>query len=311
MIHKFIHFSDTHQDANGESSILNMIGKLPANESIIPLCTGDFALYKIQDGHNSGLCNNCLYVLGNHDRTNYTQGAAISSASSSVVNRTYFTDTYVTRNAVMANVPNPTYWSFQKDDVRIVGLDCTLIDATEISNEKSWLENQFLEARSKGQKVIAMSHIIARGKQYRKSTFTNTYYMTNTNLYTIPGDIMSGYFIKCINTLDATIKANKDAVAFVIYGHEHSDLYFDSNGYPEIVLGDTWTGDILVFNNVARATNANAKDIFVMNKYIYDSESNCLEIYRIGADRCVDGTRRKMMCIDLSANTIVSDDSSV
>lgn len=311
MIHRFLHFSDTHQDSNGERSILNMIGKLPADDNIIPLCTGDFALYKIQDGHNSDLCRNCLYVLGNHDRTNYTQGAAISSASSSVVSRTYFTDTYVTRNAAMANVPNPTYWSFQKDDIRIVGLDCTFIDDTEISNEKSWLENQFSEARSKGQKVIAMSHIIARGKQYRKSTFTNTYYMTQTNYYTIPGDIASGYFIKCINTLDATIKANKDAVAFVLYGHEHSDLYFDSNGYPEIVLGDTWTGDILAYNNVARATNVNAKDIFVMNKYVYDSTANYLEIYRIGADICVDGTRRRMMCIDLSTNTIVSDNSSV
>lgn len=311
MIHRFLHFSDTHQDVNGESSILNMIGKLPADENIIPLCTGDFALYKIQDGHNSNICGKCLYVVGNHDRATNTQGAAISSASSSVVNRTYFTDTYVTKNASMANVPNPTYWSFQKDDIRIVGLDCTLTDATEIGNEKSWLSNQFSDARSKNQKVITMSHMIARGKQYRRSTFNNIYYVAQTNFYTLAGDIASSYFAQCINTLDATIKANKDVVAFSIYGHEHSDIYFDSNGYPEIVLGDTWTGDILAYNNVARATNVNAKDIFVMNKYVYDSTANCLEIYRIGADRCVDGTRRRMMCIDLSTNTIVSDDSSV
>ena len=311
MIHRFLHFTDTHQDTNGESSILNMIGRLPLDESIIPLCTGDLAFSRIQDGHNSDICNNCLYVLGNHDRTYYTQGNGLISESSSVVSKTYFTDTYVTRNAAMANVPNPTYWSFQKDDIRIVGLDCTLIYATEISNEKNWLENQFSEARSKSQKVIVMSHIIARGKEYRKSTFTNTYFMTQTNYYTIPGDLLSGYFYQCIITLDDTIKKNKDTVAFVLYGHEHSDLYFDSNGYPEIVLGDTYTGDIFDFNNVVRATNANAKDIFVMNKYIYDSTANYLEIYRIGADRCMDGTRRRMMCIDLSTNTIVSDNSSV
>lgn len=310
MIHTFLHFSDIHQDANGESSILSMLGSLPADESIIPLCTGDLALYKIQDGHNSSICSKCLYVVGNHDRTTNSDQTQVA-ASSRIVNQTYFSDTYVTRNASMANVANPTYWSFQKDDIRIVGLDCTLTDATEISNEKKWLSNQFSDARSKNQKVITMSHMIARGKRYRRSTFTNIYYVAQTNFYTLAGDIASSYFAQCINTLDATIKANKDVVAFSIYGHEHSDLYFDSNGYPEIVLGDTWTGDILAYNNVARATNVNAKDIFVMNKYVYDSTANYLEIYRIGADRCVDGTRRRMMCIDLSTNTIVSDDSSV
>lgn len=310
MLHKFLHFSDTHQDANGESSILTMLDTLPADESIIPLCTGDMALYKIQDGHNNSICNKSLYVIGNHDRTNYSLGDTISSASSKVVNETYFTDTYVTRKATMANVQNPTYWAYQKDNVRIVGLDCTLKDDTEISREKSWLENQFYEARNKKQKIITMSHIIARGKKYRRSTFNNIYYVSQTNLYTMD-DVMSGYFAKCISAIDTTIKENKDVVAFALYGHEHSDLYFDSNGYPEIVLGDTWTGDILTYNNVARATNANAKDIFVMNKYIYDSTANYLEIYRIGADRCVDGTRRRMMCINLSTNTIVSDNSSV
>lgn len=310
MIHTFLHFSDIHQDTNGESSILSMLSSLPADGSIIPLCTGDLALYKIQDGHNSSICDRCLYVVGNHDRTTNSDQTQVT-ASSRIVNQTYFSDTYVTRNAAMANVANPTYWAFQKDDVRIVGLDCTLTDATEIGNEKSWLSNQFSDARSKNQKVITMSHMIARGKQYRRSTFTNIYYVAQTNFYTLAGDIASSYFAQCINTMDSVIKANKDVIAFSIYGHEHSDIYFDSSGYPEIVLGDTWTGDILAYNNVARATNVNAKDIFVMNKYVYDSTANCLEIYRIGADRCVDGTRRRMMCIDLSTNTIVSDNSSV
>lgn len=311
MIHKFLHFSDTHQDTNGESSILSMLNTIQSDESVIPLCTGDMALYKIQDGHNTTICSKCLYVIGNHDRENHASGTPITVASSREVNKTYFSDTYVTKNASMANVPNPTYWSFQKDDVRIIGLDCTLTDAIEISNEKTWLTNQFSDARSKNQKVIAMSHIIARGKQHKRSTFTNVYYLEQLGFYAYGGDVATNYFATCINPLDSIIKANKDIVAFCIYGHEHSDLYFDSNGYPEIVLGDTWTGDILAYNNVARATNANAKDIFVMNEYIYDSASNYLEIYRIGADRCVDGTRRKMICIDLSANAIVSDWSSV
>lgn len=310
MIHKFLHFSDTHQDTNGESSILSMLNTIQSDESVIPLNTGDMALYKIQDGHNTTICSKCLYVIGNHDRTTNSDSNLVAT-SSRIVNQTYFSNTYVTHNASMANVPNPTYWSFQKDDVRIIGLDCTLTDATEINNEKSWLENQFSEARSKNQKVIAMSHIIARGKQHKRSTFTNVYYLEQLGFYAYGGDIATNYFATCINPLDSIIKANKDIVAFCIYGHEHSDLYFDSNGYPEIVLGDTWTGDILAYNNVARATNVNAKDIFVMNKYVYDSTANCLEIYRIGADRCVDGTRRRMMCIDLSTNTIVSDNSSV
>lgn len=311
MIHKFLHFSDTHQDTNGESSILSMLNTIQSDESVIPLCTGDMALYKIQDGHNTTICSKCLYVIGNHDRTTNSYSENLVAASSRIVNQTYFSDTYVTRNASMANVPNPTYWSFQKDDVRIIGLDCTLTDATEINNEKTWLSNQFSDARSKNQKVIAMSHIIARGKQHKRSTFTNVYYLEQLGFYAYGGDVATSYFATSINPLDSIIKANKDVVAFCIYGHEHSDLYFDSNGYPEIVLGDTWTGDILAYNNVARATNTNAKDIFVMNEYIYDSTSNYLEIYRIGADRCVDGTRRKMMCIDLSANAIVSDWSSV
>lgn len=311
MIHKFLHFSDTHQDTNGESSILSMLSTIQSDESVIPLCTGDMALYKLQDGHNTTICSKCLYVIGNHDRTTNSADSNLVAASSRIVNQTYFSNTYVTRNASMANVPNPTYWSFQKDGIRIIGLDCTLTDATEISNEKTWLSNQFSDARSKNQKVIAMSHIIARGKQHKRSTFTNVYYLEQLGFYAYGGDVATSYFATCINPLDSIIRANKDVVAFCIYGHEHSDLYFDSNGYPEIVLGDTWTGDILAYNNVARATNANAKDIFVMNEYIYDSVSNYLEIYRIGADRCVDGTRRKMMCIDLSANAIVSDWSSV
>lgn len=310
MIHRFLHFSDTHQDTKGESSILSMLNTITAEESVIPLCTGDFALYKIQDGHSSAICNKCLYVLGNHDRTTNSSAQPLVSASSEVINEKYFTDTYVTRNATMASVANPTYWSFQKDDICIIGLDCTLTVASEIDSEKNWLSNQFADARSRKQKVIPMSHIIARGKQYRKSTFTNIYYAMQSGFYSY-GDNAANYFNTCISALDSIIKANKDIVAFCLYGHEHSDVYFDSNGYPEIVLGDTWTGDILAYNNVARATNANAKDIFVMNEYIYDTASNYLEIYRIGADRCVDGTRRKMMCIDLSSNTIVSDWSSV
>lgn len=311
MIYKLLHFSDSHQEKNSENTILTMLNSLPSNESIIPVYTGDFALFKINDGHNSDICNKTLYVLGNHDRENHNPGTPIVVSSSKEVSATYFSDTYVTKNATMGNVPNPTYWSFQKDDIRILGLDCTITDSTELRNELNWLSEQLSDARSNNQKVITMSHMIARGKKYRKCTFTNTYFMTQTNYYTLAGDIASSYFAYCINSLDSILKTNADVIAFSIYGHEHSDVYFDSNGYPEIVIGTSWTSDNVIYNNVARSKAANAKDNLLCNEYIYDTESNYLEIYRIGADRCFDGTRRIMMCIDLSRNAIVSDCSSI
>lgn len=311
MIHKFLHFSDSHQSTTAETTAMNIINSAPKN--YIPCYSGDYAFQKISDGYNVSIVNGCYGVIGNHDRMENGDSNNIVPVSNSLCYNTFFTKGYTHDHAKFnTNVSNPTYWSSVLDNntIRLIGLDSTISNSSDLEEMCKWLSNELNLSRKNNQKCIIMQHIISRGKYIMKSTFTNSDFWFNQKWYKIGNDQSSNYWVNTIERLDTILSRNADVIAFCMYGHEHADGICWEHNYPEIIIGDSYLGDIGVFNNVVRSTVLNQKDTLVMNMYVYDDKKETLEIYRLGASDCTDGTKRYMCVLDLSEKDVISDFSN-
>lgn len=298
---RFTHWSDAHGSTAAETSALSVL----ASCGCPSLYTGDSAFQNIGQGHNTGIDESCLIVLGNHDRQTNVDSNNPTNATNAAVFNAYFAEGYTPSHAELASIENPTYWVARIEGVPVIGLDCTLTSQADIRAECRWLEQQLSSCALASKKAIVISHIMASGHSPHACCMTELWYWRDSGWYT-GLDATRRVFAQCINSLDEVLRENAGSIAFCLYGHDHSDGIFLSSGYPEIVIGDTYLGDIRAYNSLNRSAVAGTQDILLMNLYDYDPTAQTLVIWRLGANNCSTGTRRCMAALDLSRNAVVS-----
>lgn len=201
-----------------------------------------------------------------------------------------------------------TWWSKAINGVLVLGLNDAIYSASTVATETSWLQSRLSYADANNLPVLVFHHGMAKDATAIACNFTAKARISNFN--SEKTEWHSWY--PNVQPLYDTLKAFSGKLLCLIGGHGHYDMFATmtlDNGekVPHISIGSTIYD---AYNDVARSTASGEVASVVLNLYHYDKNLNTLQLYRLGADGCSDGTRRKMLVWDYSQQRIVSQCSA-
>lgn len=307
---KFIHWSDSHGFALGSNMANACIDSADGLDFAIH--TGDACQNSFEDDISYAQLSNSLFVLGNHDAVNRSGIAALPEdyddwADKPTQEQLY--NKFFKPNVAAWGVEmeaNTTWWKkkFAEKGFMVIGLDSTVRDADN-AKQQAWFQQTLEECVTENLIAVIASHIV----EYRVSNpivcnFSYLHYYYPLHEGGSWSDYTSWYpsVNRVMDIAETYVQTRGLKVACWLCGHEHADALFGHRSFPIVVCGSTM---IDKWNNVAR-TSENYTARAVMNLCEYDSEQDTLTLWRLGADGCSGGNRRKMCCYSNKKKRVVS-----
>ncbi len=274
----FLHFSDVHNDV---ARFQRLMAYFEANKDWITdiVHSGDIANDRfpepIQILEVPGV-ERVLNVVGNHDalapETGFDWTQRVSNED---LYARYFAPYYKGWGVEMAE--NTTYWykDYEKFGLRLIGVDCSLMDDVA---QLVWLTATLASAREKGHHVIIMAHNAPAFAVKIPCGFSSPLKSHDS------GDPYSALSTKMQQAV-ADFKAAGGEFVCYLAGHTHSDFFWYSKDFPDqlVVTVDAasfWGANY--WSDTLRAFGTKSEDLF--NLFSYDLENHVVKVVRIGAN---------------------------
>lgn len=294
------HISDPHGQANLAAA--QTLGKaLDVDARVI---TGDISEHNYNDG--IGVYNSNVFapVVGNHDMCFSATDWSNQPTQEQIYSR------FFAGSRLIDITQNTSWWSreFADKKVLVVGLNDAIYSAETVNAEITWLNSKLAYAKANNLAVMIFHHGFAKDAEAITCNFTADYRLATFNAE--KAAYHSWY--PSIAKLYAAIKAFDGKMLGLFGGHGHYDVFATltmDNGtrIPHIAIGSTIADE---YNDVSRNLADGKCTSVVLNLYRYSENLNSLQVYRLGADGCADGTRRKMLVWDYGKQAIVSQVSA-
>lgn len=304
---RFLHWTDSHGYAVGSNYTNACIKGIPDLDFSIH--TGDACKNSFGDDASYARLGDSFFVVGNHDAINASGIGSLPDGYDNWADRPsqealfakFFQPNIAGWGVQMK--PNETWWKrrFPDKKLTLVGLDIT-VTGEALEREREFLNSVLAEARNNGDRLIFASHIVEHLAMPVPCAFTFHHYYRQGGRWSD----YSGWYPfmnESINTV-AQYAASADVKVIAwLCGHEHADAFFTHRPFPIIVCGSTIIDG---YNNLSRSEDEALTSRAAMNLCEYDDRLDTLRIYRLGADNCTGGSRRKMLVYNLGERRIVS-----
>lgn len=294
------HISDSHGQSNLAAA--QTLGK--ALDVDMHVITGDISEHNYNDG--IGVYDNNIYapVVGNHDTCFSATDWSNQPTQAQLYTRFFAGSTLIDIAA------NTTWWSreFAAEKVLVIGLNDAIYSADTLNDEITWLNAKLAYAKGSDLAVMIFHHGFAKDAEALACSFTADYRVATFN----EEKTYYHQWYPSIAKLYNAVKAFDGKLLGLFGGHGHYDVFATltlDNGkrVPHVAIGSTISDE---YNDVSRNLRDGKCSAVVLNLYRYSENLNTLQVYRLGADGCADGTRRKMLVWDYGKQAIVSQVSA-
>lgn len=300
----FAQISDSHMSGTLDSAT-NLAKDL---NNTFCVHTGDISNNVFEDG--IGAFDNTVFVpiVGNHDALLKSGTTTSSYDWSKQPTQTQLYTRFFKTCPLVSTHENTTWWFrvFETEKVMVIGLNNAIYNATVINEQRIRLQEWLNYALENDLGVIVFMH----GTSITKFNVVDCVFTNPTKADSLAKTTSNwNSMYPNLTPLQNTLLNFKGKLLGIFTGHTHTDLFayttkIDGTKVPYVIIGSQI---ISTSNNVSRSNKvANSFSSVLMNLYRYDKDLNSLQIYRLGADGCSDGARRKMLSWRYDKQDIVS-----
>lgn len=294
---RILHISDTHATAGSYADFDALRRSVPNLDAAVH--TGDVCAAWWEDGIGEWSFANTLFTVGNHDAILKTGNDMsnhdwrIRPTQEQLYNR-YFKP-WRSNGAVVEE--NATWWTKDLGGVLLIGIDQT-VTGDAVNAEEAWLNGVFEGCLAKGQTCIVCSHI----NNERAATPISCVWKSSTSDEYYP-DRLGDYYLFLTRPFDIAESYRKRGLklAFWFGGHWHFDALWGQNTFPVVTLNSTKADG---YGDLVRDGSPQGR--LCANLYDYDERQNTLTVYRMGACNAYDGRMRKMMVVNCSTGSVLT-----
>lgn len=288
---KILHWSDPHGSiakVSQTKALADMMG-VDAN-----VCTGDLVPDYYEQDISSMNLDDTLFILGNHDvilqsGTNPTEYDWSKKPTMAQAYAKYFRK--YAGKAFTIN-ENQTWWHREWSDKKImmIGLDvqATGSDAT---THMEWLGSKLQWAKGNGYSVIVLGHAPVSSLSCLRNSWLDRHYYTSLTPDTSGFEGWYPFIRQSYNAVCDWADAGGN-VAMWLTGHEHADSLFvggNASKFPLVSVSSTVADR---YSDLFRAADGTVNAVCA-NYMEYVPEESVLRMYRLGAGRSRNGTKRR------------------
>lgn len=280
-----LHFSDIHGHSDNLKRIMDFKNEY-ASMLDDAICTGDIMPgwfgnnFDFWDARTDGTVLTCI---GNHDSLNNSSFVWTDTVSQEdLYDRFIGPYAEAWGNDAHTTEGNTYYYKdYPSSMMRLIVLDTTIRDTTEMAAQVAWLSNTLDAAKSSGYAVVCAEHFPAMNATKIPCTFTSV-------TRSIGNVEMSGYawgtaYDDLQDAVQDFIDAGGEFTCWLC-GHTHTDFIVYNPNYPRQTFVTVTTAQVeAIYEDAARIVGDKSQDAF--NLVSFDTASHMVKIIRVGQDR--------------------------